>query len=104
MRTITREWVAKAESDYDGACEALRSRKRSRCDRICFFSQQCIEKYLKARLTEAGVAFPRTHELSILLQLCLPIEPPWVAFDRALSAMSQFAALVRYPGTWATLR
>jgi HEPN domain-containing protein len=95
---MTREWVAKAESDYDGACEALRSRKRSRQDRICFFSQQCIEKYLKARLTEAGLAFPRTHELSILLQLCLPLEPRWSRFDQALAAMTQFAVLVRYPG------
>src|SRR5260370_3168094 len=84
MLPMTREWVAKAESDYDGACEALRSRKKSRRDRICFFSQQCAEKYLKARLTEAGIAFPRTHELSILLHLCLPIEPLWSAFDPAL--------------------
>jgi hypothetical protein len=30
-----REWVAKAESDYDGTCEALRSRKKSWRDRIC---------------------------------------------------------------------
>ena len=30
MLPMTREWVAKAESDYDGACEALRSRKKSR--------------------------------------------------------------------------
>ena len=82
MLPMTREWVAKAESDYDGACEALRSRKKSRRDRICFFSQQCVEKYLKARLTEAGMTFPRTHELSILLQLCLPFEPLWGAFDR----------------------
>jgi HEPN domain-containing protein len=60
-------------------------------------------EYLKARLTEAGVAFPRTHELSILLQLCLPIEPRWNRFDQALASMSQFGVLVRYPGTWATL-
>jgi len=39
MLPMTREWVAKAESDYDGACEALQSRKKSRLDRICFFSQ-----------------------------------------------------------------
>jgi len=100
---MTREWVAKAESDYDGACEALRSRKKSRRDRICFFSQQCAEKYLKARLTEVGIAFPRTHELTVLLRLCVPIEPLWAGFDRAFAAMSQSAVLVRYPGTWATL-
>jgi HEPN domain-containing protein len=103
MLPMTREWVAKAESDYDGACEALRTRKKSRRDRICFFSQQCVEKYLEARLTEAGIGFTRTHELSILLQLCLPIETRWRSFDQALAAMTQFAVLVRYPGTWATL-
>ena len=62
MLPMTREWVAKAESDYDGACEALRSRKKSRRDRICFFAQQCVEKHLKARLTEAGVAEEVTPE------------------------------------------
>jgi HEPN domain-containing protein len=103
MRPITREWVAKAESDYDGACEALRSRKKSRRDRICFFSQQCIEKYLKARLAEAGLSFPRTHELTVLLGLCLSVEPLWAGFNRPFAAMAQFAVLVRYPGTWATL-
>src|SRR5437016_9032271 len=103
MLPMTREWVAKAESDYDGACEALRSRKKSRRDRICFFSQQRIEKYLKARLTEAGLVFPRTHELSILLRRCLPIEPLWAAFNRPFAAMTQFGVLVRYPGIWATL-
>ena len=103
MLPMTREWVAKAESDYDGACEALRSRRKSRLDRICFFSQQCVEKYLKARLTESGITFPRIHELSILLQLCLPIEPKWIVFDQSLAAMTQFGVLIRYPGTWATL-
>src|SRR5438128_10068712 len=98
MLPMTREWVAKAESDYGGACEALRSRKKSRRDRICFFSQQCVEKYRKARLTEAGVAFPRTHELSILLRLCLRLEPLWAAFDQALADMTPFAVLLRYPG------
>jgi len=104
MLPMTREWVAKAESDYDGACEALRSRKKSRLDRICFFSQQCIETYLKARLTEGRIAFPRIHELTILLGLCLPVEPLWAAFDKPMATMTQFAVLIRYPGTWATLR
>jgi hypothetical protein len=50
------------------------------------------------------VAFPRTHELSILLRLCLPIEPRWAMFDAELANMTQFAVLARYPGMWATLR
>src|SRR5947209_10456621 len=97
MLPMTREWVAKAESDYDGACEALRSRKKSRRDRICFFSQQCVEKYLKARLTEAGLSFPRTHELTILLDLCAGVEPLWAVFHRAFADMAQYAVLVQPP-------
>jgi len=31
------------------------------------------------------------------------VEPLWIVFDRELAAMTQFAVLVRYPGTWATL-
>jgi len=40
-----------------------------------FFAQQCVEKYLKARLVEAGIAFPKTHDLEALLDLVLPAEP-----------------------------
>ena len=46
-------------------------------DAACFFCRQCVEKYLKARLTEAGLAFPRTHDLLQLLNLCLQSEPLW---------------------------
>jgi HEPN domain-containing protein len=62
-----------------------------------------VEKYLKARLSEAGISFPRTHELTLLLRLCLAVEPLWGTFDRAFAAMAQNAVLIRYPGTWATL-
>src|SRR5258705_1611017 len=103
MKQTTREWVRKAENDFKVASQIVRRRKDLVADAACFFSQQCVEKYLKARLTEAGVAFPRTHELSILLQLCVPVEPRWSVFDQGLAAMSQFGVLVRYPGTWATL-
>jgi integrase len=67
------------------------------------FDQIHVGDQLKARLTEAGLPFPRTHELTVLLQLCIPVEPLWTVFDRAMAAMSQFGVLVRYPGVWATL-
>jgi HEPN domain-containing protein len=36
-------------------------------DAIYFHAQQCIEKYLKASLQEANIAFRRTHDLEELL-------------------------------------
>ena len=98
MTPATREWVKKAEDDYVVICVLLRSRKRGRYDAICFHSQQCVEKYLKARLIEAGIPFPKTHELSLLLTLALTTEPLWTVFTAELQALATWAVLPRYPG------
>jgi len=78
MTATTAEWVSKAEGDYDAAGILRRSRKRSRYDAICFHCQQCAEKYLKARLNEAGLPFGKTHDLDVLLQPLSRIEPLWI--------------------------
>jgi HEPN domain-containing protein len=57
-------------------------------DSACFHSQQCVEKYIKARLQEAGVAFPYTHDLEILLKLVLGIEPLWAGFSAAAQTLT----------------
>jgi HEPN domain-containing protein len=69
--------VQKAEADYDAVLLLRRSGKRSRFDTIRFHCQQCAEKYLKARLQEAGLRFPRTYDLWALLTLVLAVEPTW---------------------------
>ena len=75
MHELTAEWVAKAEGDFATAGREVRARKRPNYDSACFHSQQMAEKYLKALLQEKGIAFPKTHNLIALLELCLPIEP-----------------------------
>lgn len=90
MKPLTHEWISKAEGDFYLAVNAMKSRSRHVPDGVCFHSQQCVEKYLKARLVEAGVAPPRTHDLLELLKLLLPIEPLWAAWSSALSALTFF--------------
>jgi HEPN domain-containing protein len=104
MKPTTREWVKKAENDFKVASLILRRRKEALPDAACFFCQQCIEKYLKARLLEAGIAFPRTHDLLQLLNACVQIEPLWSAYAEVVDAMSDYAVDFRYPGHSATLR
>ena len=53
----------------------LRVRQNPNYDTIAFHAQQCAEKYLKARLCEANVEFPKSHILSALLDLVLTVEP-----------------------------
>ncbi len=98
MLPMTREWVSKAEGDYDVILLLLKSRKASRYDPLCFHAQQCVEKYLKARLTEAGLAFPKTHDLPVLLNHTKNIEPLWSIFAPSMQALTDWAVLPRYPG------
>ena len=72
MKPLTREWVEKAEGDFATASRELRARKAPNYDAACFHAQQCVEKYLKACLQEADVAFGRTHNLSALLDFLSP--------------------------------
>jgi HEPN domain-containing protein len=102
MKSTTREWLSKAEGDYDVVLLLRHSRKRSRDDTICFLCQQCAEKYLKARLIESAVAFPKTHDLVELLHLVQPIEPLWMAMRSQLDELSKYAVEVRYRGFTAT--
>jgi HEPN domain-containing protein len=102
MKASTAEWVEKAEGDWDVAQRAYRARKRPNYDAACFHVQQCVEKYLKARLNEAGIVINKTHNLSDLLSDVLPAEPTWAAMRPVLMALTRYAVLYRYPGYNAT--
>ncbi len=80
----------------------LRRRTRTAANAIGFHAQQCVEKYLKARLEEAGMAVPRTHDLVALVQLLLALEPLWASFAPALRRLNDYAVKFRYPGHPAT--
>ena len=85
MKPLTREWIDKAEGDWDSAGLLSRARKRPNYDSACFHAQQCCEKYLKARLVEAGIYFSKTHNLIALLSLVVAIEPSWSALLQRLN-------------------
>jgi HEPN domain-containing protein len=98
MQPLTLEWIEKAEGDFATAQREVRARKQPNYDSACFHAQQCAEKYLKARLQEAQLTIPYTHDLVVLLQLLLPIEPSWVSLTHDLRALTVFGVTFRYPG------
>jgi HEPN domain-containing protein len=58
----------------------LARRRKSPLHGIVYFHcQQSAEKYLKARLEEAGIHFPKMHDLEVVLTLCMTVEPLWLA-------------------------
>jgi HEPN domain-containing protein len=101
MTPLTKEWVDKAEGDFSSLLRDLRARKSPKYDGACFHGQQCVEKYLKARLNESAVVIVKTHDILALLTLCLPIEPLWSAIAPNLAALNPYGVRFRYPGDWA---
>jgi HEPN domain-containing protein len=102
MKPITREWIGKAEGDWNAASLLFRARRKANYDATCFHAQQCAEKYLKARLEEASIAAGKTHDLARLLSLILPVEPSWKVLRQDLILLTDFAVDYRYPGSSAT--
>lgn len=104
MNPLTEEWITKAEKDRATAERELRVSKEPNFDAVCFHSQQCVEKYFKARLQEANIAFPKTHDLLTLRELLLPVEPSWQRFQPNLQQLTTFAVSYRDPGLMANRR
>jgi HEPN domain-containing protein len=63
-----------------------------------------VEKYLKARLVEADVYFKKIHDLTYLLELVKPLEPLWIAYEKELRLLTDYAVEFRYPGASADLK
>jgi HEPN domain-containing protein len=97
MNPLTLEWAQKADGDYTAA-QLLSQSPTPVYDAICFHAQQCVEKYLKAWLQEANIAFRRTHDLEELLDLILPAVPVWSSWQPDFLILTTHAVDFRYPG------
>ena len=98
MKPITREWVKKAEADLGTAKREFAVKVDPNYDAVCFHSQQAAEKLLKARLQESEIAFARIHDLTILLDNVVNIEPAWENLRSQLHSLTAYAVEYRYPG------
>ena len=103
MKKATREWVRKAESDYQFALRNTRAGEPLH-DQLCFHYQQSTEKYLKALQEELGLAIPRTHVLKDLLAMLAPHYPTLASLRRGMTFLTRFAVETRYPGDQASKR
>jgi len=98
MKRITAEWVAKAEKDFSSLKLESSVRRNANFDLICFLAQQCVEKYLKAKLSEEGIPFRKVHDLYELLEQATQVEPQWAKHIELSLFLTQYAVHVRYPG------
>ncbi len=103
MKRTTREWVRKAESDFQLAATIARGTEPFQNEQ-CFHCQQSAEKYLKALLEELGRTIPKTHILVALLSLLVPHYNSLRSLRRGVDFLTRFAVDTRYPGDTASNR
>lgn len=58
MNATVREWIAKAEGDYNTAQRELGIVDSPNYDAVCFHAAQAVEKLMKALLIHLGVVPP----------------------------------------------
>jgi len=97
---VAREWIVKAENDLKNAAHTLRLGADCPTDTVCFHSQQCVEKYLKASLVVLEIAFPRTHDIEALIGL-LPKHVQIALTIEQQRRLTEYATTMRYPGPYA---
>ena len=90
-------WLQFAADDL-GTARALLGVTPSRVRQSLFHAQQAAEKSLKAFLIWHEQPFPLTHDLAVLLRLCVSIDSGIATGVEPALDLTQFAARFRYPG------
>jgi HEPN domain-containing protein len=98
MKRITNEWLRKAEKDFSTMIRESKVEIDPNADAITFHAQQCAEKYLKGYLQEKDIKFPKSHDLSLLLELATTDRAEFKALGDECDFLTDFAIESRYPG------
>jgi HEPN domain-containing protein len=91
-----RVWQEYAEEDLRAA-EWILSASPAIPRSVCFHAQQSAEKYLKEFLLAQEVRFPKTHDLTFLLDMCRKLDASLHALADPCEALMLYMEPSRYP-------
>ena len=95
------KWIRKALEDFIVVEHELTFPKDEiPTGAVCFHSQQCVEKLLKAYLVFYNKEFGRTHNIEFLIKLCAEIDDDFINLKSG--DLSFYAVEVRYPDDYYT--
>ncbi len=67
-------------------------------DVAVYHTEQCAEKALKAFLAFKKQPIMKTHDLSVLIDLCVDIDPDFNELYDSIENLNPYSILYRYPG------
>jgi HEPN domain-containing protein len=97
LKALVDAWIHKADQDIL-AVERLREYENVLGGVIAFHAQQAVEKYMKAVLTKHQIAFPKTHDLGVLLTILVRVEPSLSDELADATVLTDYGVEIRYPG------
>ena len=98
---IVREWLAKANDDFEFAKVNLEEGKPFFAQ-ICFHLHQAAEKYLKAYIVAHELEFRKIHDLPLLLKICLSKDLSLEPLRDDCEYLTTYYLETRYPVHWPT--
>jgi HEPN domain-containing protein len=98
-RDIIKEWITKADEDFEFARINLDEEKPFFAQ-ICFHFNQSAEKYLKAFIIANGLGFRKIHDLHLLLKQCKTKDASFAQLDDDCEYLATYYIETRYPVHW----
>ena len=93
---IVREWISKADEDFEFALSTLREGKTS-YSQICSHFQQASEKYLRSFIIARELEFRKIHDLPLLLKISSSKDPSLEEIREDCEYLNPFYVDTRYP-------
>ena len=99
VNIAVQRWLEKAANDLRTA-ETMLSVSPPVTDTSCYHAQQCVEKALKACLTQAGRHVEKTHSLPRLVELCSAEYGAIAQLADVAIELTDYAVQSCYPDDW----
>jgi HEPN domain-containing protein len=96
-KQLVKSWLTKAQHDL-GSAQLLANNANPYFDTAIYHCQQAAEKALKAFLVYHDTDFEKKHNLSVLVDLCVPIALTFENFRETAAILTPYATAFRYPG------
>jgi HEPN domain-containing protein len=93
---LVKNWIIKAQRDLLAA-QKLSNEPEIYADIAIYHCQQAGEKAVKGFLVLHNQAFPKTHDIRLLIQLAIAINPDFQQYQEASEILTPYAIEFRYP-------
>jgi HEPN domain-containing protein len=90
------KWFELANNDFEAAT-ILSKQLKPKYEIVCYHCQQCAEKMLKGFIALNGGRLQKTHDLTVLCELCFNFDPDFEKILNYCSDLTVYSSEVRYP-------